>query len=354
MKPVEHLMWDAQGGESPVTVRTSLNNWQTTSPCQVIQGWLPNPSGASIDVGTKVLGYGLAGLPSIDDAFSDHWQEKKPSLSTRLNLTVFLYELTDLKRMFDVLPSRHLSYVTHTKGRRAGKRLKGLHSWRDVLMYINSGHLNYNFGWRPFVSDLKKIADNMMSWKKRLRDFVRRSDQDLRLRRTPEATVISDTSETPAPDVNFTLIVSKSLKVQFSSTFEIAYSIPDMGETELMWRAIADIAGLNLSPETIWQVIPWSFVCDWFWDVGGLLKTQSNDWVQPYVEYHQGCVTRHTTGSVSVGFRDPYGGATHSGVTVRFSHFLRKVGMPDFSGTTDPLDADKIRLGASLLLSLSK
>lgn len=172
------------------------------------------------------------------------------------------------------------------------------------------------------------------------------------MHRSPQELVISDTSTTSAPDPNFTLSVTKDFSVKFSSSFELTYSVPQMSPNAMRIRALLDTLGLNLNPSTIWAVIPWSFVVDWFIGIGPALKASENDWLQPWLDYHQGCVTRHCHGTVRVDFRDPYGGAVHTGVTVKFSHFLRKVGMPNNSIRTNPLTADKIRLGGSLLLGL--
>jgi len=347
MKPVEHVMLHASGGESVVTMQTSASNWQTTSACQAIQGWHGEPVPVTTQsVGERVFAFAEAAFPDIDAVFSQHWQDKRPRLTTRLNLSVFLMELSDIKRMFDVIPVKHLS-------RKIGESVIGFNSWWDVLRYINRGHLNYNFGWRPFLSDVNKMFETLASFEERLKKFISRADEDVRLTRRPDSTTVSDTSEVPGNDPNFTLIVRRSFTVKVASTFELVYSLPAMSAKEMRWRAIADSCGLNLTPSAIWAVLPWSFVVDWFFNVSGILKDLDSDWVRPWIEYHQGCVSRKIQGQVSCDVRVPYGGAVCTGTTVKFSHYLRKVGLPaSMSGSTDPLSADKIRLGSSLLLSL--
>lgn len=277
---------------------------------------------------------------------SSHWQRwlrAKPSMSSRANLAVFLYELRDIKRMFDLIPRKHFS----------------LGSWRDVLRYGNSQHLNWNFGWKPFLGDIKSTLSGLSSFETRLRRFI--SDEDkqlLRHERDPVVESDGDTGWVNTPHPGYQIRKSWKCKVKYTSTFSFSYSIPPYDWEELRFRAFLDTLGLQITPRNIWAVLPWSFVCDWFADVGSYLDRYSSDWIEPWINFCQACTSVKVQAEADI--RGAYAVTVGGGgrwefnlASVSYSHYVRTPGIPTACvGSGGELSADKIRLLASLMYTL--
>lgn len=321
-----------------VWFNTNASNKQLTSGGQVIGCW-GTPPNIGGNVTLIVLNDAMAGIPDVPDGHFERWESCKPTMSSRANLSVFLYELRDIKRMFDVLPSRHLTW---------GAQKRKLKSWSDVLQYGNRGHLNYNFGWKPFLSDINNVARSMETFEQRLRKFKQNAGRDLHRRATSTLTV-SDYVETSAAVPFWTRMRTRNLTVTYSSAFDYIYDIPDYSEDEMWWRAWLDSLGLNVNASTIWAVLPWSFVVDWFVSIDDALDATETDWLQPGLTMYQACYGRKIKGYVQMNARCSYDGTVLPGAIVNVSHYSRRLGLPNFEWSTNPLDADKIRLGGSLL-----
>jgi hypothetical protein len=272
------------------------------------------------------------------DAYhADAWELAKPTMTTRANLSVFLYELQDLRRMFQILPK---------------KFFKG--GWRDVIKYANDTHLNVNFGWRPFLGELKRFFRGYTSFETRLARFIKNADQSLRrrVRRDPQQIAVDVTTH-PFVNQSWGLRVTGSVQVEYVSAFRFLYSIPSYGAEEMKFRAWLDTFGLNLSAADAWAVVPYSFVVDWFANVGDQLDRTKSDWLEPWVDLTSASYSRRLTGTLQVSVITPSvdGSRLLPAANVTMRQYTRNVGFPTTGLTiASSLDADKIRLGGSLIL----
>lgn len=366
MKPCDHTKWRF----APSTSSVSLQYYNCGS-VRTLEVPYPYPDtdtaidvvnaaslyyytdiGATADPAPALLSSCVATANSIHDPTSHYarWIKAKPSMASRANLSVFLYELRDIKRMFDILPGKHFSVA----------------NWREVIKYGNDLHLNWNFGWRPFLTDLYKVGQGLRTFETRLYKFI--GDANKSLVRHAQDPVIEGTN---VPDRNSMVYWNSSVdgnfywrhrsvwKAIYRSTFHFTYSLPAMSFDSLRWRAYLDTIGLAATPANIWAVIPWSFVLDWFVNVGEYLERYSSDWIEPWIIYCQACTSmkievtrtseiRHLL-SYYAGRRPPQ--VIEIGA-LAYSHYTRSVGLPQTTWTNrGTLDADKIRLLASLVAS---
>lgn len=332
VKPCSHHVQSTVVDCSPSWYRTGSVNESFTSGGILLK--------AEFGQTSDYASTGLAALLSkcgsaVDQGHYTRWQATKPTMSTRANLAVFLAELRDLKRMFDIFPSKHFR----------------CNNWREVIRYGNSQHLNYNFGWKPFLKDLYRFKKAYDDFDRRLHKFLAYANTDLR-RRKVDTSIVAGESLTLFSGGYWRKRERWNYQVTRASLFDYTYSIPNYGYDELRWRAWADSFGMDINAANLWAIMPWSFVADWFINIGGYLDTYSDDWVQPEVIWHQCCYSRKLTGSwiVTVKGSDTYGGVEFPGINCQFSLYHRGVGLPAFSAATDDLNADKIRLGISLVL----
>jgi len=338
MNPVTNDQFTASaetGTQSMLTSSNPATTLYTVLPTVIVAYW---GSGSSDDLGLwmyansgSVLNSALANCPT----YYDDWMTARPSLSTRANLAVFLYELRDLKRMFDLLPGRHFR----------------LQDWREVVKYGNNQHLNYNFGWKPFLRDISNVIKGMHTLDERLNRFIREADTDLtRHVQNPPA---SGESTVEDNKYGWRVQLRYSWQLKKVSTFNLSYHSP-YDYDDLRWRAIVDTLGLNLNAKNIWAVLPWSFVVDWFFNVSRLLDSTSGDWVQPWVILSQACSSWRFTCTMNVDcYYYNYPGNNYKPVgSVSCVRYKRVTGIPAATADTGALNADKIRLLASLAASL--
>lgn len=278
-------------------------------------------------------------LPDVFLGHQSRFNRVQPSMSSRANLAVFLYELRDIKRMFELIPPKHLRT---TKGK------KILRNWREVLHYLNNQHLNWSFGWRPFLRDLNMVFAGLYTFEDRLKKFITNENQQLRLRS-------SDTGEAEESiersGGGWTATIEYSYNTLWRSLFGLTYTLPKYSERELRTRAYLDTLGLRVTPANIWAVIPWSFVIDWFAGIGNFLDKYSQDWLSPYIEMNRSLATVKHEGNADVflQYTARIGNPRQLVGTLNFDAFHRRSGLPRNEVLWSTLDSNKIRLGASLV-----
>lgn len=281
------------------------------------------------------------------------WDSIMPTMQTRANLFVFLAELRDVVRMFKLIPIKHLRVRS-----RLAKGLKEFSSydkpvkdWRSALKYGNDLHLNYNFGWKPFLRDVINTFEGVSSFDGRLQKFVARQNMDLSRKRSTQPTTTPLNKTWTLYDPHWRAEITGEVESRYSCFARYAYVIPQMSEGELRWRSMLDTLGLRASPKNIWAIIPWSFVIDWFVNVSNALDTLDDGWVRPEISVSEAYFSWSWKYSATLRLY-PQSGWTGAGSKVADivgTRYLRTLGVPDFTVKTPDLDADKIRLLASLV-----
>ncbi len=158
---------------------------------------------------------------------------------------------------------------------------------------MGSEYLNVEFGWRPFVSDLKKFAYTVQNHEKILTQYRRNAGRTTRQRyEFPIKTEYSDTANgaaSPWPTMITPLYktgrylgqASKSTRFSQKQWFSGAftYSIPSgnsFGDrTGRFLREANKLYGCVPDPEAIWNLMPWSWAADWVSNTGDVLHNLS-------------------------------------------------------------------------------
>lgn len=173
-------------------------------------------------------------------------------------------------------------------------QMVGASLWKTRLTdyrAIGSEHLNIQFGWLPFLGDLKKIATSLSRSTAILRQLQRDNGRVVRRRfRFPPVTSVSETSfqgmygnpywrldgavhlRSPYPDV---VVWDRSERTSwFSGAF--SYCIPtdsDLWSKIEKYDAMTNVLlGTRVTPETVWQLAPWSWLVDWKFSIGQALS----------------------------------------------------------------------------------
>lgn len=174
---------------------------------------------------------------------------------------------------------------------------------RSTLKKGSDEYLNWEFGWKPLISDFRKWlhatlhADKL--WSQYLRDSGRRVRRDYYF---PETKVVTDTSDVrplkPAivlpiwqGGVNtFPCLRRETItrRQWFSGSFTYHADVdPDVMRT---WKGhiqrLQKLYGVKITPDVIWNLTPWSWFVDWFSNTGDVITNVSrfmeDDLVMPY------------------------------------------------------------------------
>lgn len=164
------------------------------------------------------------------------------------SLVNFVLELKQTKSLFDVWKRKY-----------------------SLLKNIANGHLNLSFGWRPFLSDVQRIFNSLKDFRKKVRELQKNSKipQRRHYRRYVDiATLPLDlivASDGPNAVVREVDWIQKPIYV---ATVNYIYVLPDMSDPLNQVAAFLDSVGVQLDASIVWNAIPYSFVVDWFFNVG--------------------------------------------------------------------------------------
>lgn len=176
--------------------------------------------------------------------------------------------------------------------------LFGVNSLRNraqVARNAGSEYLNVQFGWIPLVNDIVDTMGAASRSEQLLLQFRRNSGRHVRRQMDFEPIVTQTFSEGigtmnngTVSNINtfqfynqaqtrWTRQTKTTVSVSFSGAF--TYYIPpnlvDRGVLGMIERANY-LYGLDLDPELLWNIAPWSWLSDWFVNIGDIITNVSN------------------------------------------------------------------------------
>jgi len=156
---------------------------------------------------------------------------------------------------------------------------------RRFLKAGSDEYLNWEFGWKPLVSDLRDASKAVLQSKKIIDQLYRDSGKDVRRRfGYPVSKDTSTASATSygypggitylydAPGKLYTT-VENHRRVWISGMCR--YYVPPMddlhGRIARQAQEANRLLGMRPDPELLWQLAPWTWLVDWVSDVGSLV-----------------------------------------------------------------------------------
>lgn len=204
---------------------------------------------------SNVVPVPLDGLSACKAKGAECWDRFKPKLST-VNLGQFLGEAKDLTSLFKIRTSQ----------------------FKD----LGSNYLNYQFGWKPFVNDLQDWLKSVRNYDQQAARLQKRNGKWQRrggeLFSTNSTTADQNVYVTPSNDLT---VIEKyrqrtiTDRCWFKGSFR--YYIP--GLTEGKWgkfRVNQKLWGLELTPSLVYELTPWSWLADWFGNVGSIVSNYTS------------------------------------------------------------------------------
>jgi hypothetical protein len=213
---------------------------------------------------------------ALDPLGTTGWKRARPG-NPVANAGQFIAELRDLP----TLPLRLLSRLHFFRG-------------------LGKEYLNVQFGWKPFVSDVKEMFELYQNLDKKLAQLRRDNGRPIRRRRTVKNSTETTSTSTgqqnhlgnvwpvsPAaisPFSSMTVQTVTKEQVWFVGCFR--YYVADIGSSQWTRRATMALYGLNPTPSLLWNILPWSWLIDWFSNTGDVLSNASSNAVDNLVAHY--------------------------------------------------------------------
>jgi hypothetical protein len=157
---------------------------------------------------------------------------------------------------------------------------------------LGSEYLNLEFGWKPFVSDLKDLCKVIVQAREKLAIYEANSGRylgrhfEFPTEVTNTLSTLSNAAPSPALDTSFyvgTPIKARTLHrlstVECWFTGGYQYYLPpvtDSREKIIRYSSLAEkLLGLRITPEVLWNLAPWTWLSDWFLNFGNVLSNVS-------------------------------------------------------------------------------
>ncbi|UJQ85296.1 MAG: putative maturation protein [Alehxovirus faecivivens] len=152
----------------------------------------------------------------------------------------------------------------------------------DTILKRGAGaYLTWEFGWKPLISDLKKVLDFQGQVDKKVNELHRlyQSGGLHRKMNLQRYTDTKDDSQTIFSSFGTTLTVRRQAIVEAERWGSVRYlptSLPPKNERAYRQLAVRLVYGLDLSPSSVWEALPWTWLADWFGNVGDYLVRFNN------------------------------------------------------------------------------
>lgn len=234
-------------------------------------------------------------------------------------------------------PSTHLALIGgQTLQRSEFPEIATMEGKSQTYARIGHDFLNTEFGWLPFVSDVKSVVSAAHTFNQRMKQFKRDSGRLVRrhfvfedvkfLTRnaSPNNQFLGPVQQIAAGTLINSLgtqtdITEETHSVWFKGAF--TYYLP-VGNSILdrldRYDAEAQkLLGADLNPYTLYQLAPWTWLADWFGDFNDVLKNITNVGLNSlvlkygYLMHHS--VVRRTLGIADVVVNSHNGTTQHVG-----------------------------------------
>lgn len=215
------------------------------------------------------------------------WNRFRPGNPTA-DLGIFLGEAKDIPRML-----KDSARFFHNAWKAIGGTLK------NPSKELANHWLSTQFGWLPFLSDLRKFHKTYMSADAQL-ERIRRNNGRWEKR---GGSILDDTVSTvisasttasgswpglasaqyvdPTKLGSHTLSRVTATRAWFEGTFR--YYIPNIDSVYWSKRAVMEMYGIFPNPSLLWELTPFSWLVDWWIDVGDVISNMNTGWADNLV-----------------------------------------------------------------------
>jgi hypothetical protein len=231
----------------------------------------------------------------------------------------------------------------------------GYRTLRQILKSGSDVYLQNKFNILPLLSDISVVANAMANVQNQLNKLIANAKKPLHAHWGTDLQNLQDIDTSYPIQSAFTppglvtlLGHCKYRTRRFQATLDYSYEVESYSPKELLGRGLADYLGLTLSPQVIWNAIPWSFVVDWVLGVG--------PWLSQFTQRQLGITTHIIQFGWSIKVEretsihyQPYGRVSH---LLEKSYYRTPDNAPLVSSIrSSGLDPTEFSLGGALVLS---
>lgn len=206
------------------------------------------------------------------------WHKFKPG-QPAAQAANFIAEIGDLPRMLRTTAKGFVSlWKSMTSGLTSPK-----------AKAIAEHNLNTQFGWMPFVSDLRRFYSTYKKADRLIKQFQKDNGEWILRKGTVDMTDRSDgivessdnyTGHYPRPSFIFNnryltgnYTVEKRYKQIVSFSARYRYYVPNILSGSWKRKAYAKLYGLHITPGVVWDATPFTWLVDYFGNVGDVLSS---------------------------------------------------------------------------------
>lgn len=273
---IENVCIDELGKDSdhPLTINKldrrgvqTLNGRIDIAPTSYRQflNWTPGAQAADVF-------HASHSLPSVGTVATAALARSNPSRAT-LSVPNFIFELRDLPGML-----RDIGKLKTLRGRRQ-LLSRPVKSSANFL-------LSYQMGWKPLISDLRKLLDFQSHVDKKMRELDQLYNKGglQRRVRSPQWTQVISSSEADLP---LESVISSAIRArrdritQVERWATVRWYPADRPSLAYSNRDLAKLArklafGYRLSTKQLWDAIPWTWLIGWFSNVDDFIQAHDN------------------------------------------------------------------------------
>jgi hypothetical protein len=160
---------------------------------------------------------------------------------------------------------------------------------------LSDSFLNAQFGWAPFIRDMVAVSELVTDYDKYVRDRTSRNDKwDHRERvlseTTEESVILSGLGMkcSPVTFLNDMIRPGSSWGMRYSYLNRVAMKVWASGDYKFYrpefdmsrkdydsgWSRMSRLStllGTNISPSLLWKITPWTWLADWFGNIGSVI-----------------------------------------------------------------------------------
>lgn len=267
--------------------------------------------GTTIEMSNPVnlLNLSSTHFPDIDAYGSQAWSKTRPKLQ-QASAFVFVAELRDLPRMLKNIKSRAKAFYHEWWDVKARTHvLKGDFDNNEVFMRPNEAadyFLEHQFGWAPFVDDIRKILATYHNAKATLARLSEQNGQSQRRKATLVGLPVVDSSlgrdgkpriryepiiedirvnsgvgqlQTPTLNNAFytelpTWEIRRVISTKVSATGKFQFYRPEFDLARSEYHSVLaqlqrnlTLYGARISPSNVYRATPWTWLVDWFTNI---------------------------------------------------------------------------------------
>lgn len=212
------------------------------------------------------------------------WNKFRPG-KPQADLGVFIGEFRDVPRML-----KDSANFFQNAWKAAGGTLK------KPSKALANHWLSTQFGWLPFINDLRKFKRTSDNLGRSLEQIKRNNGRWVKrggsIVEDSTTTVVSKSDTVPihwpigsnylysSPAGSHSIESTQTTRVWFEASFR--YYIPPMRMERPVWRAkaLAELYGAMPNPALIWELTPFSWLADWVSNAGDVISNLDNGWAE--------------------------------------------------------------------------